>query len=56
MILEAGRTSAGPVRLIGSPIDMSAAPVTVRQAPPRLGEHNDEVLGSVVEPRRAGVA
>ncbi|MEX0407500.1 CoA transferase [Aquibium sp. LZ166] len=56
MILEAGRTSAGPVRLIGSPIDMSAAPVTVRQAPPRLGEHNDEVLGPVVEPRRAGVA
>ena len=56
MILEAGRTSAGPVRLIGSPIDMSAAPVTVRQAPPRLGEHNDEGLGPVVEPRRAGVA
>ncbi len=56
MILEAERTAAGPVRLIGSPIDMSAAPVTVRRAPPRLGEHNDEVLGPAIEPRRAGVA
>ena len=56
MIVEAGRTAAGPIRLIGSPIDMSAAPLTVRQAPPRLGEHNDEILGSVGEYRRAGAA
>ncbi|MBX3574025.1 MAG: CoA transferase [Mesorhizobium sp.] len=56
MIVEAGRTAAGPVKLIGSPIDMSAAPLTVRQAPPRLGEHNDEILGSVGELRRAGAA
>mgnify|MGYP001462616904 CR=1 FL=1 len=35
---------------------MSAAPLTVRQAPPRLGEHNDEILGSVGEYRRAGAA
>lgn len=56
MIVEAGRTPAGPVRLIGSPIDMSAAPLTIRQAPPRLGEHNDEILGSVGELRRAGAA
>jgi len=44
MILEAGETDAGPVRLVASPIDMSAAPVTVRLAPPQLGAHNDEVL------------
>ena len=56
MIVEAGSTTAGPVRLIGSPIDMSAAPLTIRQAPPRLGEHNDEILGSVSEYRRAGAA
>lgn len=56
MIIDAGRTAAGPVRLIGSPIDMSAAPLTIRQAPPRLGEHNDEILGSVSEYRRAGAA
>ncbi len=47
MILEAGETAAGPIRLIGSPIDMSAAPVSVRIPPPRLGEHNAEILASI---------
>ena len=47
MILDAGETAAGPVRLIGSPIDMSGAPVSVRIAPPRLGQHNDEILASL---------
>lgn len=47
MILDAGETAAGPIRLIGSPIDMSAAPVSVRIAPPRLGEHNAEILASL---------
>ena len=32
------------MRLIGSPIRMSNAPVAMRRAPPRLGEHTDEVL------------
>ncbi len=45
MIVEAGRTAAGPVRLVGSPIDLSDAPLAVRQPPPRLGEHNEQVLG-----------
>ncbi|MCC2611923.1 CoA transferase [Neorhizobium sp. Rsf11] len=47
MILEAGETAAGPIRLIGSPIDMSAAPVSVRIPPPGLGQHNDEILASL---------
>lgn len=55
MILDAGRSPNGPIRLIGSPIDMSAAPVVVRHAPPRLGEHNDEVLG-LADERRRGAA
>jgi crotonobetainyl-CoA:carnitine CoA-transferase CaiB-like acyl-CoA transferase len=37
LILEAPPTEAGPVRLVGSPIMMSAAPVTVRRPPPQLG-------------------
>jgi formyl-CoA transferase len=49
MILEAGETAAGPIRLIGSPIDMSAAQVTVRISPPQLGQHNDEILASLSE-------
>lgn len=56
MIVEAGHTDAGPIRLVGSPIDMSLAPLEVRQAPPRLGEHNDEVLGALAPLRKAGVA
>ncbi len=46
LILEAGHTDAGPVRVVGSPIDMSAAPVSVRIKPPQLGQHNDEILGA----------
>ena len=53
MIVEAGETAAGPVQLVGSPIDMSAAPLAVRHAPPRLGEHNAEVMPEV---RKADVA
>ncbi|MNL68114.1 Formyl-CoA:oxalate CoA-transferase [compost metagenome] len=47
MVLDAGETKAGPVRLVGSPIAMSAAMVTVRIAPPKLGEHNDEILSAI---------
>lgn len=55
MILEAGETAAGPIRLIGSPIDMSAAPVSVRIAPPSLGQHNAEILASL-DARRGDAA
>ena len=47
MIAESTPTSAGPVRLVASPIDMSAAPFAIRRAPPELGEHNDEVLATL---------
>jgi formyl-CoA transferase len=56
MILEAGETAAGPIRLIGSPIDMSAAEVRVRIPPPRLGEHNDEILASIAPQGREDAA
>lgn len=46
MVVDAGTTPAGPVRLVASPITMSDAPFAIRQAPPRLGEHNDEVFES----------
>jgi len=47
MIFNLPATEGGPVRLVGSPIDMSAAPVTVRQSPPGLGAHTEEVLAEV---------
>ena len=49
MIVDAGTTSAGPVRLIGSPIDMSAAPLRVRHAPPRLGRVTGTFLANILE-------
>ena len=36
------------LKLVGSPIRMSAAPVHVRRPPPRLGEHTDEVLAEAL--------
>jgi formyl-CoA transferase len=53
LLMEAGVTEAGPVRVVGSPLTMSAAPVSVRHAPPRLGEHNAEILAELGETREA---
>ena len=44
MIVELAPSAGGPVRLVASPIDMSDAPFRVRHAPPKLGEHTDDVL------------
>lgn len=46
-ILLEGQGEGRPVRFIGSPISMSRARVSLRRAPPRLGQHNDEVLGEL---------
>jgi crotonobetainyl-CoA:carnitine CoA-transferase CaiB-like acyl-CoA transferase len=43
MIIE-GDDGDQTLKLVGSPIRMSAAPVAVRRRPPRLGEHTEEVL------------
>lgn len=56
MILEAGESKAGPIRLIASPIEMSDAPVEVRLQPPQLGEHNDELLSAPNAEKQADVA
>ena len=48
MVVESEPTAAGPVRLVGSPIEMSAAPFAIRHPPPRLDEHRDEVLVEVL--------
>ncbi len=56
MILEARGADGDPLRLIGSPIHMSAAEVRVNRAPPRLGEHTDEVLAEFGGDRRRATA
>ena len=44
MILDGGAPGGRPLRFIASPIQMSGATTGLRRAPPRLGEHTDEVL------------
>ena len=34
----------GDFRTLGCPVKLSGTPATYRKAPPRLGEHGDEVL------------
>ena len=47
MIVELAPSAGGPVRLVASPIDMSEAPFRVRHAPPKLGEHTEEVTAAL---------
>ncbi|MGZ5178924.1 MAG: CaiB/BaiF CoA transferase family protein [Ramlibacter sp.] len=44
MILDGGEVGGRPLRFIASPIRMSNASPGLHRAPPRLGEHTDEVL------------
>jgi formyl-CoA transferase len=44
MVMQGSTPETAPYRFIASPIAMSAAPTGLRRAPPRLGEHTDEVL------------
>jgi crotonobetainyl-CoA:carnitine CoA-transferase CaiB-like acyl-CoA transferase len=37
----------GPIRQVGSPMKLSLTPGSIRTAPPRLGEHTDEVLAEL---------
>src|ERR1700719_4662112 len=46
MVLD-GYDGEQAMRVIGSPIRMSRAPVGMRRTPPRLGEHTEEVLAEV---------
>ena len=38
----------GNVSLIGSPVKMSATPVSYRHAPPTLGQHTNEILAEML--------
>ena len=47
LVVEADVTPAGPVRVVGSPLTLSSAPFSVRYAPPKLGEHTQEILSEL---------
>ncbi|HEY1231391.1 MAG: CoA transferase [Frateuria sp.] len=44
MILDGGQVGGRPLRFIASPIRMSAASPGLRNPPPRLGEHTEEIM------------
>ncbi|MFT3667128.1 MAG: CaiB/BaiF CoA-transferase family protein [Pseudoxanthomonas sp.] len=44
MIVETAHPLAGAVPMVGSPLKLSATPVTSPRAPPMLGQHTDSVL------------
>jgi crotonobetainyl-CoA:carnitine CoA-transferase CaiB-like acyl-CoA transferase len=48
MVLE-GQGVVEPLRLIGSPVHLSDAPVAIRIPPPHLGQHTEAVLAEIGE-------
>lgn len=44
MLLDMDHPLLGKMTVVGSPVHLSDAPVTIRHNPPRLGEHTDAVI------------
>jgi crotonobetainyl-CoA:carnitine CoA-transferase CaiB-like acyl-CoA transferase len=44
MVVPMAHEGYGDFRTLGCPVKLSETPATYRKAPPRLGEHGDEVL------------
>jgi formyl-CoA transferase len=44
LVLEAEVDGIGPVKFVGMPIQLSDTPPRLRMVPPKVGQHNDEVL------------
>ncbi len=47
MAIELPHPLSGTVPLVASPLKLSATPVQYRLPPPLLGEHSDEILGTI---------
>lgn len=62
MVVEVEHPVAGVLRMLGTPLKLSAQPASIRRPPPVLGQHTDEVLAEagypaacIAELREAGV-
>jgi crotonobetainyl-CoA:carnitine CoA-transferase CaiB-like acyl-CoA transferase len=47
MIVPLEHLSAGPIRVLGTPLKLSATPASIRTPPPALGQHTDAILHEV---------
>ena len=47
MLVSVDQTEGRPVVLVNTPLRFTATPVGIYRRPPRKGEHNDEIFGSV---------
>ncbi|GAB2187905.1 CaiB/BaiF CoA transferase family protein [Roseibium sp. LAB1] len=56
MLLDFEHPVLGPLRVVGSPVHLSEAPLKLRHAPPRLGEHTDDVIAEFGLQQVAGAA
>ena len=44
MLVDLDHPVLGPITLVGSPVHLGDAPLTIRHTPPKLGEHTQEVI------------
>lgn len=47
MLVELSHTTAGKIKVAGSPLKLSRTPVRLQQPPPTLGQHTDSVLADL---------
>ena len=45
MVLDVDHGENGVVRMTGFPVKLSKTPARIQRPAPKLGEHNDEILG-----------
>jgi crotonobetainyl-CoA:carnitine CoA-transferase CaiB-like acyl-CoA transferase len=48
MVAQLNHPTAGPINVNGIPIKLSATPGEVKEAPPLLGQHTDEILSEIL--------
>lgn len=55
MLVEMPHPTAGPIRMVASPLNIPTAPVVYRLPPPMLGEHTEQVLSQVLGYKRGKI-
>lgn len=47
MFVDMEHPTAGPIKVIGSPLKLSRTPITYREHPPNPGEHDEEIVNKI---------